>query len=271
MTYIEELFSLENMVAVITGGGGVIPGTIAEAFLKAGARVSLWGWREESLHLTSERLNQKYNRKEDIHICVVDTGIEERVSQALNNTVKDFGLPHILVNGVGGVRGKSDFIGIDLKLFDDVLKLNLIAGLVIPSKIFGKFWIEQKIKASIINIASMSSYIPLSGVWAYDAAKAAVLNLTMGLAREFAPYGIRVNAIAPGFFLGKQNRALLIDEKTGELTERGKAVVAHTPFGRFGNPEELEGVVIFLASERASGFVTGVCIPIDGGYLVHNI
>lgn len=271
MTYIEELFSLENMIAVITGGGGVIPGTIAEAFLRAGARVSLWGWREESLHLTSERLNQKYNRKEDIHICVVDTGIEERVSQALNNTVKDFGVPHILVNGVGGVRGKSDFIGIDLKLFDDVLKLNLMAGLVIPSKIFGKFWIEQKSKASIINIASMSSYIPLSGVWAYDAAKAAVLNLTMGLAREFAPYGIRVNAIAPGFFLGKQNRALLIDEKTGELTERGKAVVAHTPFGRFGNPEELEGVVIFLASERASGFVTGVCIPIDGGYLVHNI
>ena len=117
----------------------------------------------------------------------------------------------------------------------------------------------------------MSSYVPLSGVWAYDAAKAGVLNLTMALAKEFAPHKIRVNAIAPGFFLGKQNRRLLIDEKTGDLTERGRAVIEHTPFGRFGEPEELSGAVLFLASRKASGFVTGVCIPIDGGYLVHNI
>ena len=117
----------------------------------------------------------------------------------------------------------------------------------------------------------MASYIPLSGVWAYDAAKAGVLNLTMAIAKELAPNKIRVNAIAPGFSLGKQNKALLIDEKTGKPTDRGRAVINHTPFGRFGEPDDLSGAVVFLASKAASGFVTGVCIPIDGGYLIDNI
>jgi NAD(P)-dependent dehydrogenase (short-subunit alcohol dehydrogenase family) len=117
----------------------------------------------------------------------------------------------------------------------------------------------------------MASYQPLSGVWGYDAAKAGVLNLTLATANEFAPYGIRVNAIAPGFFLGKQNRALLIDQKTGEYTDRGKAVIAHTPFRRFGEPQELAGATLYLASAKASGFVTGVSIPVDGGYLAFNI
>ena len=125
---------------------------------------------------------------------------------------------------------------------------------------------------SIINIASMASYLPLSGVWAYGAAKAGVMNLTAACAKEFAPNGIRVNAIAPGFFIGNQNRRLLVaDDATGELTERGKSVIAHTPFGRFGEASELGGVTVFLASGRASGFITGVTIPVDGGYLVHNI
>jgi NAD(P)-dependent dehydrogenase (short-subunit alcohol dehydrogenase family) len=117
----------------------------------------------------------------------------------------------------------------------------------------------------------MASYNPLSGVWAYDAAKAAVLNLTIAAAKEFAPHGIRVNAIAPGFFLGKQNRSLLIDQETGELTARGRAIIDHTPWGRFGDVAELAGVTVFLASDKASGFVTGACIPVDGGYLAHNI
>jgi NAD(P)-dependent dehydrogenase (short-subunit alcohol dehydrogenase family) len=117
----------------------------------------------------------------------------------------------------------------------------------------------------------MTSYNPLSGVWGYDAAKAGVLNLTRATANEFAPHGIRVNAIAPGFFLGKQNRALLVDAETGKLTPRGQAIIARTPFGRFGEPEELVGATLFLASRKASGFVTGVSIPVDGGYLVHNI
>jgi NAD(P)-dependent dehydrogenase (short-subunit alcohol dehydrogenase family) len=136
--------------------------------------------------------------------------------------------------------------------------------------VVASYWIEKKIKGSIINLASMTSYKPLSGVWAYNAAKAGVLNLTMAAANEFAPYGIRVNAIAPGFFLGKQNRALLVDQKTGQYTDRGKAIIAHTPFGRFGDPWELAGATLFLASANASGFVTGVSIPVDGGYLAFN-
>jgi NAD(P)-dependent dehydrogenase (short-subunit alcohol dehydrogenase family) len=137
--------------------------------------------------------------------------------------------------------------------------------------VFCQQWIREKIPGSIINLTSMASYNPLSGVWAYDAAKAATLNLTMAAAKEFAPYGIRVNAIAPGFFIGKQNRALLIDEETGDYTDRGKAVLEHTPFKRFGEVSELAGATVFLASRKASGFITGISMPVDGGYLVHNI
>ena len=118
----------------------------------------------------------------------------------------------------------------------------------------------------------MNSYLPLSGIWAYSAAKAGVLNLTQAASKEFAPFGIRVNAIAPGFFVGKQNKDLLIkNEATGELTDRGKSIISRTPFGRFGDVSELAGVTIFLISEQASGFITGVCVPVDGGYLIDNI
>jgi NAD(P)-dependent dehydrogenase (short-subunit alcohol dehydrogenase family) len=172
---------------------------------------------------------------------------------------------------VGGNLGKAAFVETDVEQFEAVLRLNLIAGLMVPSKVVAAYWMKQRIRGSIINLTSMTSYGALSGVWGYDAAKAGVLNLTGGMANEFAPYGIRVNAIAPGFFVGKQNRALLIDEQTGEYTERGRAIIARTPFGRFGETEELAGATLFLASNRASGFVTGVSIPVDGGYLVHNI
>ena len=146
-----------------------------------------------------------------------------------------------------------------------------MAGLVTPTKAFARYWISGSIKGNVIMMSSMTSYKPLSGVWAYDAAKAGVLNLTEGLAKELAPHGIRVNGIAPGFFIGNQNRALLIDENTGELTARGKSILARTPFGRFGEKSELRGAVIFLISNMASGFVTGVTIPVDGGYLTDNI
>jgi NAD(P)-dependent dehydrogenase (short-subunit alcohol dehydrogenase family) len=270
MEYVENLFGLEGKAAVITGGGGVLAGSIAEVLLGAGASVSLWGRGEDSLKRAKQRLLKK-SKKFRLHTVVVDTSDEKRVSEAYTATEHELGSPRILVNGVGGNRGKSTFVETDVELFESVLKLNLVAGLLVPTKIFVQRWIKGKIAGCIINIASMSSYIPLSGVWGYDAAKAGVLNLTMGCAKEFAPHGIRVNAIAPGFFLGKQNRHLLVDEHTGELTERGRAVISHTPFGRFGKPEELAGAVLFLASERASGFVTGISIPVDGGYLVHNI
>ena len=201
----------------------------------------------------------------------VDTGDETRVEEGLRHVVGAFSAPDILINAVGGNLGKSSFIETDIAQFKKVLHMNLLAGLIIPTKIIAAHWIEKKIKGSIINLTSMASYNPLSGVWAYDAAKAGVLNLTVASANEFASHGIRVNAIAPGFFLGKQNRALLIDEDTGNYTDRGKAVIRHTPLGRLGKIEELMGATLFLASNKASGFVSGVSIPVDGGYLAHNI
>ena len=144
-------------------------------------------------------------------------------------------------------------------------------GCFTPTKIVADYWIKNKSGGVIVNIASMAAYMPLSGVWAYSAAKAAVMNQTMAYAKELAPHGIRVNAIAPGFFLADQNRALLIDEKTGEPTARGRDVLAHTPYNRFGEPAELGPTCVMLASDAASGFITGITVPIDGGYLVHNI
>ena len=273
MSYVEDMFGLEEITAVITGGGGVLPAAIAEALVKAGAKVSLWG-RGKSVSMDDARaeLQEKTGIPDRVHCATVDTGITEDVRAGLEKTASEFAQPNLLVNGVGGNRGKCNFIDQDIKTFEQVLRLNLIAGLMIPTQEFAKYWIDNSVEGSIINISSMSSYIPLSGVWAYDAAKSAVLNLTMASAKEFAPYKIRVNGIAPGFFVGKQNKALLIkNEQTGELTERGQDIIDHTPFGRFGEADEVSGAVVFLASKEAAGFVTGVTIPVDGGYLVDNI
>ncbi len=272
MSYVEEMFDLSGTRAIITGGAGVIAGGFAETLLKAGAKVALWGHRQSTIDEAIQRLSSVIpGGKEELVGIQADTGIEATVREALAATEKAFGPPNLLINGVGGNRGKSAFVDTDMELFEFVMRLNLVAGLMIPTKVVAAYWIERKIKGSIINMTSMSSYLPLSGVWAYGAAKAGVLNLTQAAAKEFAPYGIRVNAIAPGFFVGKQNRALLIDEKTGGLTDRGKAIIAHTPFGRFGEAHELAGALLFLASDKASGFVTGISLPVDGGYLVHNI
>lgn len=271
MSYVENLFSLEGKTAIMAGGAGVIGLTMSQALLEAGAKIAVWSRSRESIDQAVEKLTPFAKNPESISGYRVDTGNEADVKEALMAAEAALGAPDILVNAVGGNIGKSSFIQTEIEQFEKVLKMNLIAGLMIPTKVTAAYWIEKKIQGSIINLTSMASYNPLSGVWAYDAAKAGVLNLTTASANEFAPYGIRVNAIAPGFFLGKQNRALLIDEKTGEYTDRGKAVIAHTPFKRFGDPTELIGATLFLASSKASGFVTGVSIPVDGGYLTFNI
>lgn len=273
MSYVEELFSLEGKRAVITGGAGVIPGAMCEALVMAGAKVSLWGrGTNHPIQDAVKQMGELTEKPELLHGVTVDTSDPASVREALEKTEREIGLPEILVNGVGGNMGRSSFIEADLETFKKVLEMNLLAGLMIPTQVFAARWIEKKVRGSIINLSSMASYIPLSGVWAYSAAKSGVMNLTMGAAKEFAPHGIRVNGIAPGFFIGHQNKALLIkNEATGELTERGRNVINHTPFGRFGEPSELKGATVFLASEKASGFVTGVTIPVDGGYLVQNI
>jgi len=276
MSYVEKVFGLGDIRAVVTGGAGVLPKAMAGSLAKAGATVSVWG--RGTSHPVQEAVDELKRElaEEGIDAKIVgetvDTGDEAAVKKALESTEAAIGLPNLLVNGVGGNKGKSDFVDIDTDVFTEVLNMNLLAGLVIPTKVFARRWIEKGVQASIINVASMTSYVPLSGVWAYTAAKSAVLKLTEGAANEFADAGIRVNAVAPGFFIGNQNRALLIaNNETGELTPRGQAIIDRTPFGRFGVIDDLEGTTLFLASPRASGFLTGVCIPVDGGYLIDNI
>ena len=271
MSYLDEMFGLHGKTAVVAGGAGAIGTVMSEALLRAGARVMIWSRSQKSIDLALEKMRMVSDTEGRFAGMQVDTGKEEEVKEALLETASSFEVPDILINGVGGNIGKSPLVEQDMEIFEKVLHMNLIAGLKVPTKIFGDYWIRNKVKGCIINLTSMASYNPLSGVWAYDAAKSATLNLTMGSANEFAEHGIRVNAIAPGFFIGKQNKALLIDEKTGEYTDRGKSVIAHTPYGRFGDVMELAGATVFLASDKASGFVTGVSIPVDGGYLVHNI
>lgn len=271
MSYLESMFSLEGKSAVISGGAGAIGMVMSEALLKAGANVEVWSRSQASVDKAHAHLASIDGAKGRVQCRRVDAGVEAQVEAAVEQAADRFGRVDLLINGVGGNIGKSPFTETDMETFQKVLHMNLIAGLMVPTKVMAAYWIKNGIKGSIINLTSMASYIPLSGVWAYNAAKSATLNLTMGAAREFAEYGIRVNAIAPGFFLGKQNKALLVDQDTGEYTERGKAVIAHTPFGRFGDVEEIVGATLFLASDTASGFVTGVSLPVDGGYLIHNI
>ncbi len=272
MSYMEQMFDVTKKTVVITGGGGAIAGGFSEALLKAGAKVALWDIAPDALDAAKKRLTELTGNAAGIQCVKVDAMDEASVAAAVAETEKGLGAPNALVNAAGGNRGKGPFVETDMKQFDFVMKLNLVAGLMVPTKVVAKYWIDRGIKGTIVNMASMNSYLPLSGIWAYSAAKAGVLNLTQATAKEFAPHGIRVNAIAPGFFVGKQNKDLLIkNEATGELTERGKQIIARTPFGRFGLPEELAGTLLFLLSDKAASFVSGVSVPVDGGYLIDNI
>ncbi len=271
MSYPEELFGLTGQTAIVAGGAGVIGQEMARSLKAAGANVVIWSRSQASLDKTLAALAKRTAGDGDVAGRRVDAADEDQVRSALAAACQRFLRPDILVNAVGGNLEKEPFIDTDPVRFEEVLRLNLVAGLLVPTKVVAAYWIAEGIAGTIINLTSMAAYNPLSGVWAYDAAKAGVLNLTRATAKEFAPHGIRVNAVAPGFFLGKQNRRLLVDAASGEYTPRGQAIIARTPFGRFGEPAELAGATLFLASRRASGFVTGVSIPVDGGYLVHNI
>ncbi len=268
-----NLFSLQGEIVLITGGTGVIGTAFAEAVVNAGAAVVLWSrGKSTSPEEAVRTLQAKTGKGEKIHSFTVDASDKKAVEAGFAEVVDMIGVPTVLINGVGGNKGKSSFIDTDVELFEDIMKLNILGGLVISTQVAAKYWIEHQIEGSIINLASSASYVPLSGVWAYDAAKAAVMNLTAATAKEFAPYKIRVNGIAPGFFAGIQNRSLLYaDYDKKILTDRGKAIINHTPFGRFGGPEELHGAIVFLASRKASGFVTGITLSVDGGYLIDNI
>ncbi len=269
MPYIEKHFSLKGKNAVITGGGGTLCGAIAEGFLKAGAKVALWGRNIKTLTDKQKDLCRKGCDVSNIYPVEANLLYESQIDLALEKTISCMGKLDILVNGVGGSSVRCPLVDADVEEFEEIVKLNLLAGCFMPTKRIAAYWIKNDIQGTILNIASMASYNPLSGGWAYSAAKAAVVNQTMAQARELADYGIRVNAIAPGFFIGKQNKRLLKNED-GTLTERGKNILAHTPFNRFGNPGELCAPAIFLCADGAS-FVSGATMPIDGAYLCNNI
>ncbi len=269
MSYLQEQFGLRGCTAVITGGGGVICGAIAEGFIKAGAKVVLWGRRSSTLSEMKDKLVSDGAAPSSIDYYEADLLEENQIITALETTVASTGTVEILVNGVGGSSKRTPLTDTDVTDFERIMKLNLLAGCFTPVKHFAVYWRKNNIPGRILNIASMASFNPLSGGWAYSAAKAGVMNQTIAIARELAPDGIRVNAIAPGFFLGKQNRQLL-QNTDGSPTERGKRVLAHTPFNRFGDPRELCAPAILLCANGAS-FISGVTLPVDGAYLCSNI
>jgi len=270
MSYLEQMFGLSGKTAVVTGGGGVLCSQMASALCKAGANVILWDIRQEALDEKVAKIQAECGDKKKATSVQVDLMNEESIKKALEASIKIFGKVDILLNGAGGNRGKSTLQDVKAEDVEFVLKLNLLAGCILPVKHFSKYWIDSKIKGCILNIASMASFNPLSGVYAYSAAKAAVLNQTIAQAKELAPFGIRANAIAPGFIIADQNRALMLNPD-GSVTPRGQAVLAHTPYGRFGDAEEMMGAVLFLVSDKAASFVSGITVPVDGGYLAFNI
>jgi NAD(P)-dependent dehydrogenase (short-subunit alcohol dehydrogenase family) len=205
----------------------------------------------------------------------VDALDPKALAEADRKVEKELGPVTVLVNAAGGnqpqavVSAENPMSKLPLAAWKENFDLNLVGGALLPCQVFGEGMLKRK-KGSIINIASVSAHIPLSKVVAYSAAKAAVISLTQFLAREWAPHGVRVNSITPGFFPAEQNRKLLFKDD-GSPTDRAKAILGHTPMGRFGEPAELVGAVVFLASPAASGFVTGIDLRVDGGFLSQTI
>jgi NAD(P)-dependent dehydrogenase (short-subunit alcohol dehydrogenase family) len=262
-----DLFNLESEVAVVLGGTGVLGGAMAEALASAGAKVAVAGRSEERGRDAVRRIEAAGGQAIFVSADAMST---DSLAKTRDAVIKQWGSVTVLVNGAGGnkpegtVAPGGDFCKLPLKGWQDVFDLNLIGGALLPCQVFGETMVAAG-KGSIINIASISSILPLSRVVAYSASKAAVLNLTQWLAREWATKGVRVNAITPGFFPAEQNRRMLLKDD-GTYTERGQAIVGHTPMGRFGEARELAGAVIWLASPRASSFVTGQNVVVDGGF-----
>jgi NAD(P)-dependent dehydrogenase (short-subunit alcohol dehydrogenase family) len=262
-----DLFDLSGEVAAVLGGTGVLGGAMADALGAAGATVAVVG-RSEERGMERVRIIEKAGGKAIFQTA--DAMSPESLTKARDAILSKLGKVTILINGAGGNKPEAtimpggDFCKLPLAGWEAVFDLNLVGGTLLPCQIFGESMVAAG-KGSVINIASMSAILPLSRVVAYSASKAAVLNLTQWLAREWATKGVRVNAISPGFFPAEQNRRMLLKDD-GTYTERGQAIVGHTPMGRFGNAEELAGAVVWLASSRASGFVTGQNIVVAGGF-----
>lgn len=271
---------LTGKVAVVTGAGGVICSVLAEAIAACGAKVAMLDLNEEAAQKNADGIVAQGFTAKGYKCNVLE---KESIEAARAAIAADFGTCDILVNGAGGnnPRATTDdeyfkpedmgqmktFFDLDPDGVSFVFSLNYM-GTLLPTQIFAKDMINKK-GANIINIASMNAYTPLTKIPAYSGAKAAIVNFTEWLAVHFSKVGVRCNAIAPGFLATAQNHALLFNED-GTPTPRTGKILAGTPMDRFGEPEELIGALLFLASEEASGFVNGVCIPVDGAFAAYS-
>ncbi len=273
---------LKNKVAVVTGGGGVLCSMFAEAIAKAGAKVAILDLREENAKAVAETIEKDGGSAIGLKANVLEKASLEEAKNIIN---EKFGTVDILINGAGGnnpkgnttndyydpkdeeIEGVKTFFDLDPDGISFVFNLNFL-GTLLPTQVFARDLIGKK-DAAIINISSMNAFTPLTRIPAYSGAKAAISNFTQWLAVHFSKVGIRVNAIAPGFFLTDQNRGLLIDEN-GNYTARSEKIISQTPMGRFGDKEELIGTLLWLLCPEASGFVDGVVIPVDGGFSAYS-
>ena len=275
---------LSGKVAVVTGGGGILCSIMAEAIAECGAKVAILDLREDAAAAVADKIKAQGGTAIGVSCNVLDKASIEAAEKTI---VEKLGACDILINGAGGnnPKGTTDnetmtaedvantdpnkktFFNLDPAGVGFVFNLNFL-GSLLPTQVFAKTMAERG-KGTIINISSMNAFKPLTKIPAYSAAKAAVSNFTQWLAVHLAPMNIRVNAIAPGFFLTNQNRALLTNPD-GSLTPRSHKILSHTPMNKFGVPEDLLGALLWLLSDAGAGFVTGTVIPIDGGFSAYS-
>ncbi len=276
-----DFSDLSGKVCVITGGAGVIGMAICDALASCGVKTAIVDRNPETAASLATHLTAQYKTP-----CIgieADVLEKESLLRARHIIHEKLGNIDFLINGAGGnapdattkveqISGQVEswedtFFGLGMEGFDRVFALNF-TGTLLPTLVFAREMAERS-KGVVINISSMNSFRPLTKIPAYSAAKASVNNFTQWLAVHLAKTGVRVNAIAPGFFLTNQNRFLLVDEKTGQPTPRGNKIMANTPVGKYGQPEDVQGAVLFLLSEL-SAFITGVVLPVDGGYSAYG-
>jgi NAD(P)-dependent dehydrogenase (short-subunit alcohol dehydrogenase family) len=272
MSYIDTLFALEGKVAVITGGGGVLASEIGSGLSKAGVKIVFLDINEEAAVEAANRIVEKGGEATGLKTNVLEL---DALKATRDVVLEKYGKVDLLLNAAGGnmpgatISPDKTIFDLDVSDLDKVTSLNF-NGTVLPSMVFGEVMANQR-SGNIINISSMAALQSITRVVGYSAAKAAVSNFTSWMAMELAlkfEGSVRVNAIAPGFFIGNQNRALLTNPD-GSYTERGQQVINKTPMGRFGKANELVGAIMFLSSEAAT-FVTGVVLPIDGGFSTYS-
>jgi NAD(P)-dependent dehydrogenase (short-subunit alcohol dehydrogenase family) len=268
-----KMYDFTGRTIVVTGGTGVLCGAMAKALVGCGANVVILARSREKGAATLEGVSGPGRAM----VVVGDALKQETLRDAVRATLDEFGRIDGLINGAGGnnpqatTRPDLSFFDLPEEALRYVFDLNML-GTILPCQVFGRQMAEQG-EGVILNISSMSSYRPMTRVVGYSAAKAGINNFTHWLAVHMAQLyspRIRVNAVAPGFFITEQNRALLTDIKTGELTDRGRSIIAHTPMGRFGEAQELLGALLWLVDDRAAGFVTGSVVPIDGGFTAYS-